>query len=73
VVSEETGAISIAERGRMERVADVERLVKRLTELLNEGRPISAWWPLRLEGMQAPQALRTPLRRRGAEPQAQRR
>jgi diadenylate cyclase len=73
VVSEETGAISIAERGRMERVPDVERLVKRLTELLNEGRPISEWWPVRLERMQGSQALRAPLRRREAEPQAQRR
>ncbi len=73
VVSEETGAISIAERGRIERVPDVDRLVKRLAELLTEGRPISSWLPLRLEGIQPPQIVRAPLRRRGVEPQAQRR
>jgi diadenylate cyclase len=73
VVSEETGALSIAERGRIERMADVDRLVRRLSELLTEGRPIAAWLPLRFEGVQTPQALRAPLRRRGVEPQAQRR
>jgi diadenylate cyclase len=73
VVSEESGAISVAERGRIERVPDADRLVKRLIELLTEGRPISAWVPLRLDSIQPPQALRQPLRRRGVEPQAQRR
>jgi len=73
VVSEETGAISVAERGRIERIPDVERLVTRLEELLHEGAPMSAWGSLRLERLQGPTGLRPPLRRRGAEPQAQRR
>jgi diadenylate cyclase len=72
VVSEETGALSIAERGRIERMVDVERLETRLEELLNEGSPPSTWWSLRLERFQ-PEALRPAVRRRGAEPQAPRR
>jgi len=73
VVSEETGALSVAERGRIERVADVERLEERLEELLHEGSPPASWWSLRLERLQSPAGLRPPLRRRGAEPQAPRR
>jgi len=73
VVSEETGALSIAERGRIERMPDVERLEKRLEELLNEGAPPATWWALRLERLQAPDFLRPTVRRRGAEPQAPRR
>jgi diadenylate cyclase len=73
VVSEETGALSIAERGRIERMADAERLEQRLEELLHEGAPPSTWWSLRLERLQAPDVLRPTLRRRGAEPQAPRR
>ena len=73
VVSEETGALSVAERGRIERVPDVERLEARLEELLYEGPPPSTWWSLRLERFQPPGALRPTLRRRGAEPQAPRR
>ena len=73
VVSEETGALSVAERGRIERIADAERLVTRLEELLHEGGPPSSWWSLRLERLQPPPGLRPPLRRPGAEPQAPRR
>lgn len=73
VVSEESGAISIAERGRIERVADAERLRQRLEELLREGPPPTSWWPLRLERLQTTHALRSPLRRRGPEPQGGRR
>jgi diadenylate cyclase len=73
VVSEETGALSVAERGRIERMPDIERLEARLEELLYEGPPPSTWWSLRLERFQPPGALRPTLRRRGAEPQAPRR
>jgi diadenylate cyclase len=73
VVSEETGALSVAERGRIERMPDIERLEARLEELLYEGPPPSTWWSLRLERFQTPGALRPALRRRGAEPQAPRR
>jgi diadenylate cyclase len=73
VVSEETGALSVAERGRIERMPDIERLEARLEELLYEGPPPSTWWSLRLERFQPPGALRPNLRRRGAEPQAPRR
>ncbi len=73
VVSEETGALSVAERGRIERVPDAERLVTRLEELLHEGGPPSTWWSLRLERLQPVSGLRPPMRRRGAEPQAPRR
>ena len=62
----------MAERGRIERMADTERLEKRLEELLHEGAPPSTWWSLRLERLQPPE-LRPTLRRRGAEPQAPRR
>ena len=73
VVSEETGALSIAERGRIERMADVDRLESRLEELLHEGSPPSSWWSLRLERLQPSETFRSSLRRRGAEPQAPRR
>ena len=73
VVSEETGTMSIAERGRIERIADTERLVARLEELLHEGSRPSSWWSLRLERLQPPAGLRPPIRRGGAEPQAPRR
>jgi diadenylate cyclase len=73
VVSEETGAISLAERGRIERLPDAERLRTRLGELLHEGPPPMSWWSVRLERLHGPQALRSPLRGRGAEPQAGRR
>jgi len=73
VVSEESGALSLAERGRIERIADTERLARRLEELLHEGGPPSSWWSLRLERLQPPPGIRPALRRRGAEPQAPRR
>lgn len=73
VVSEESGTLSLADRGRIERVADAERLQRRLVELLHEGPPAASWWSLRLERLQTGQGLRSSLRRRGAEPQAGRR
>lgn len=73
VVSEESGAISIVERGRIERIPDTERLVSRLEELLHEGSRLSSWWSLRLERLQPAAGLRPAMRRRGAEPQAPRR
>lgn len=73
VVSEESGAISFADRGRIERLPDAERLATRLSELLHEGPPPTSWWSIRLERLHGAQALRSPQRRRGAEPQAGRR
>ena len=68
VVSEETGRISLVERGRIVRGLDGPRLERRLVELLAVGRVRPALrWPWR-PGVRVP-PLRLPLR--GTDPEAQ--
>jgi diadenylate cyclase len=44
VVSEETGTISVAYRGRLSRGLDGERLQRILNSLLLSERPVVSWW-----------------------------
>lgn len=73
VVSEESGRISLVERGRIARGLDAARLERRLAELLvsGQGRP-ALRWPWRAAAVALPQ-LRLPLRRGDPEAQAHRR